>query len=289
MATIFAGASTMCVPTHDLSGMARWLRTCHPTYMTTTPAMLRSLVAEAEIREALRRGPPRCIHVTSAPLAADELPRLEALFGAPILTGYGMSEAPGIAIEAYPPVDRAPGSVGAPQCELRIIAADGRAVAPGERGEIVVRGPRVFAGYLDDPAATDEAFLPGGWFRTGDVGFLDEASNLHLTNRREEIVNRGGEKIILREVDEALLSHPAVAEAASFAVPDARLGEDIVAAVVLHPVASLRTWELRCWLLERLRAHKVPRRIWIVAELPRTPTGKIWRSELARRWAQERQ
>ena len=129
---------------------------------------------------------------------------------------------------------RRSGSVGVPWCGVQIVAERGVPVEPGTPGEIVVRGPRVFPGYLDDPEATAAAFLPGGWFRTGDVGFLDEAGYLHLTGRRSELINRGGAKIAPAEVDRVLLAHPAVADGAVFAVPDARLGEDIVAAVVLQ-------------------------------------------------------
>jgi acyl-CoA synthetase (AMP-forming)/AMP-acid ligase II len=156
-------------------------------------------------------------------------------------------------------------------------------VGARETGQIVVRGPTLFPGYLDDDEANAAAFLPGGWFRTGDLGFLDDNGYLHLTGRLSEIINRGGEKIVPREVDDVLLSHPAVAEAEVFGVPDARLGEDVVAAVVLKPGMSAKAWELRDWMLDRLAPFKVPRRIWHVASLPRTSTGKVQRGELARR------
>ncbi|MGH2617957.1 MAG: AMP-binding enzyme [Thermomicrobiales bacterium] len=151
-----------------------------------------------------------------------------------------------------------------------------------------MRGPRVFPGYLDDPEANAEAFLPGGWFRTGDLGFLDDAGFLHLTGRLGEVINRGGEKIDPCEVDAALASHPAVADAAVFAVPDARLGQDVVAAIVLKPGMRATPRALRRWLFDHLAAYKVPRRIWFVGDLPRTATGKVRRGELARLWAEER-
>ena len=153
----------------------------------------------------------------------------------------------------------------------------------------MVQGPRVFLGYLDDLKATAAAFLPDGWFRTGDVGFVDEAGYLHLTGRLGETINRGGEKIIPDEVDAALRSHPAVGDAAVFAVPDSILGEDLVAAVVLNPGMTFVRKELHGWLLDRLPLFKVPRRIWIVEELPRTPTGKVQRGELTRRWSENRE
>jgi acyl-coenzyme A synthetase/AMP-(fatty) acid ligase len=287
MPPILAGATLVCVPGPDVAAMPRWLETFRPTYCSTTPAVLHTLAADGTIRHALRRWPPRCIHVSSASLAPAEQQYLESLFGAPILTGYGMSEATGIAMEPMPPTRRVPGSVGLPRCDLQLIDARGDPVARGHHGEIVVRGERVFPGYLENPDANAAAFLPGGWFRTGDVGVLNDAGYLHLIGRRDEVINRGGEKIVPGEVDTVLHGHPAVAEAAVFAVPDAVLGEDVVAAIVVKPGICLRSWELRGWMLERLSVHKVPRRIWQVTNLPRTATGKVQRAALARRWGEQ--
>jgi acyl-CoA synthetase (AMP-forming)/AMP-acid ligase II len=142
----------------------------------------------------------------------------------------------------------------------------------------------VFPGYLDDPEANAAAFLPGGWFRTGDVGHLDEDGYLYVTGRLKEMIKRGGMAISPGEIDEVLVSHPAVAEAAVFAVADAFLGEDIVAAVVLRPGATASPRALRAWLLDRLAPHKAPRRIWFVSRLPQTETGKVIRRVLAERY-----
>jgi acyl-CoA synthetase (AMP-forming)/AMP-acid ligase II len=128
------------------------------------------------------------------------------------------------------------------------------------------------------------AFLPGGWFRTGDLGHVDGDSFLFVTGRKTEIINRGGSKIVPNEVDEVLLGHPAVAEAAVFGVPDARLGEDVFAAAVLKPGMTATPRQLRLWLLDRLSVYKVPRRIWCVAALPRTGSGKIQRGVLTERY-----
>jgi acyl-CoA synthetase (AMP-forming)/AMP-acid ligase II len=151
-------------------------------------------------------------------------------------------------------------------------------------GEIWVRGPKVVSGYLDDPEATAGAFLPGGWYRTGDTGYLDDEGFLFVTGRLNELINRGGDKIAPAEVDGALLAHPAVRDAAAFAVPDKRLGEDVVAAVVLNDGQTATPRELRRWLLNRLSPHKAPRRIWFVPELPRTATGKVQRGVLSERF-----
>ena len=124
--------------------------------------------------------------------------------------------------------------------------------------------PTLFPGYLDDPETNAALFLPGGWFRTGDLGYLDADGFLYLTGRAHEVINRGGAKIAPVQVDHILIRHPAVAEAAVFAVPDPRLGEDIVAAVVLKPDMTASQRELRSWMLDRLTPYKVPRRIWVL-------------------------
>ncbi|MGH2616815.1 MAG: AMP-binding protein [Thermomicrobiales bacterium] len=285
MTAVFSGGSLVSVPAPDLSAMPAWLRTYRPTYVSTTPAVLRALAAAGgTLGEAFRHAALRCILSSAGPLSSDELSALEATLGAPILNTYGMSEASFIAGEPFPALHRVPGSVGLAQCEVRINDEQGAPLARHQTGEILIRGPRVFPGYLDDPAANAAAFLPGGWFRTGDLGFLDDAGYLHLTDRLGEVINRGGEKIVPREVDEVLLGHPAVADAAVFGVADARLGQEIVAAVVLRPAMAVPPRLLRAWLRARLARFKVPRRIWFVDELPRTPTGKVQRTELARRW-----
>ena len=285
---IVTGASLICLPGHDLTALPQWLTTYRPTYLSTTPAVLRAAASDrGELWDALRQSPLRCVHCTAGPLPSGELCELESMLGVPILNSYGMSEAPVIAGERYVGYHHVTGAVGLPWCEVRIAGEGGQFVAQPDVGEIVVRRPRVFPGYLDDPDVNAAAFLPGGWFRTGDNGFLDKGGYLHVVGRLSEIINRGGAKIAPVEVDHALLSHPAVAAAAVFAVPDARLGEDLVAAVVLRPNVTASQRELRAWLLDRLSTHKVPRRIWMVDDLPRTRTGKVQRGELARRWSEE--
>ena len=211
--------------------------------------------------------------------------RAERSLNAVIFDGYGMTEASYITGQGPDPEDRRKGTVGPPlNSVIRVLDPAGRDVAPGTTGAIVIRGATLFPGYLDDAEANAAAFLPGGWFRTGDLGYLDGDGCLALVGRVNELINRGGEKIAPAEVDHALLSHPAVAEAAAFAIPDARLGEDIVAAVVFRAGQTASARDLREWLLHRLAPAKAPRRIWPVDALPRTSTGKVQRGELARRW-----
>lgn len=286
---LFAGATIVGLPEFDLASLPRWLAHFRPTYLSVAPAILRLLASDdGDVRKALHQAPLRCINSTAGALSVDEIEILESRLGAAILNTYGMTEAPAIAGEWYGGKSRIPGSLGRPWCDLRILGPDREPAPAGESGEIVVRGPRVFPGYLDDPETSAAAFLPGGWFRTGDVGCLDAEGCLHLTGRLGEVINRGGEKIAPGEVDIVLRSHPAVADAAVFATPDARLGEDIVAAVVPREGVDLAPRDVRAWVRTRLARYKAPRRIWLVDELPRTPTGKVQRGELARRWLQER-
>ena len=289
MFAISSGGSLVVTPRPDVKALPHWLRTYRPTYLSTSPAVLRAIAVDLEpdLLAVFQQSSLTTIHSTAGPLSDDDLCRLESLLGVPILNGYGLSEASAIAIEPWPRLRRVPGSVGRPQCDIRLVDEAAQELAQHKTGEIVVRGPQVFPGYLDDPAANAVVFLPDGWFRTGDVGFVDADGYLHLTGRLGETINRGGEKIVPDEIDAALRSHPDVADAAVFAVPDSILGEDVVAAVVLNPGVKLARKAVHRWLLDRLPLFKVPRRIWFVRELPRTPTRKVQRGELARLWSEK--
>jgi acyl-CoA synthetase (AMP-forming)/AMP-acid ligase II len=244
------------------------------------------LLDEALEREPARRLPAslRFVRFTSAAIPAETLARLERRFGIPIYQEYSSNEAGVIARVSPPPAASKPGSVGVPFLKVRIVDESTTDLPAGAEGEIVVRGPTVTRGVPAMSAEGERAVLPGSWFRTGDLGYVDEDGFLFVTGRKTEIINRGGGKIAPNEVDEALRRHVAVAEAAAFSVPDARLGEDIVAAVVLKSGVTATARELRVWLLDRLSMYKVPRRIWFVDALPRTGTGKVQRRALAERY-----
>ena len=291
LAALFSGGCCVAAPGFDPAAIAGWLVMHRPTWFVSAPTETTLLV---DAVEAANRGAavgpdtrPRAVRLGAQPLPPGLVERAERILGAPIFDGYGMTEASYITGQGPDPEDRRPGTVGPPlNSEIRVLDADGGDAPPGAIGQIVIRGATLFPGYLDDPAANAAAFLPGGWFRTGDLGSLDERGHLLLTGRANEQINRGGEKISPAEIDYVLLVHPAVAEAAAFAVPDARLGEDIVAAIVFKPGATAAPRQLRDWLLQRLSPFKVPRRIWQVETLPRTSTGKVQRGVLAERFAQ---
>jgi acyl-CoA synthetase (AMP-forming)/AMP-acid ligase II len=283
--SIVAGAALILPPLSDVTRFWGALLAERPTWLQASAGFLELLA------RFVRRNPPlsppeslRFVRVTAAAIAPEVCDELANYLGAPILPSYSSSEAGRISMALPPPATNKPGSAGQPVQEVKIADTTGAAVDAGTYGEIWVRGPRIFSGYLDDPAVNAEVLLPDGWFRTGDTGYLDGDGFLYVTGRVDEVINRGGDKVAPVEVDAVLLAHPAVRAAAAFAVPDERLGEDIVAAVVLDNGAMASPLELRRWLLDRLSAHKVPRRIWFVDDLPCTATGKVRRGELARLW-----
>lgn len=213
---------------------------------------------------------------------------LEARFGVPVVEAYGMTEASHqMTSNPLPPQARKPGSVGiAAGAEVSILDDAGNPVEPGAIGEVCIRGAGVTRGYEANPEANAKAFT-GGWFRTGDQGHLDAEGYLFLTGRLKEIINRGGEKISPREIDEILLQHPAVAQAVAFARPHPTLGEDVAAAVVLRPGLAASDQELRAFAFDRLAPFKVPATVVVVSQIPKGPTGKVQRIGLATRLAAE--
>ena len=227
----------------------------------------------------------RLIRSCSASLAPSVFTDLESRFGAPVLEAYGMTEASHqMSSNLLPPGSRAPGTVGiGTGVEISIMNEQGTLLNVGEKGEVVIKGKNVTHGYHNNPEANAEAFT-NGWFRTGDQGVLSDESVLTLTGRLKELINRGGEKISPLEVDAALIKHPAIAEAVCFGVEDVKYGEIVQAAVVLSGESSES--ELRAFCSEQLADFKVPDRIYIVQELPRTATGKIQRRHVSAKFAE---
>ncbi|RYO79616.1 hypothetical protein DL766_001902 [Monosporascus sp. MC13-8B] len=230
----------------------------------------------------------RFIRSCSSPLSPTVFHQLEATFGAPVFEAYAMTEAAHqMTSNPLPPAKRKPGTVGVGQgVEVRVLDAKGEEVPRGAEGEVCIRGENVTAGYLNNPSANAEAFVahaPTGekFFRTGDQGRLDEDGYLVITGRIKELINKGGEKISPIELDNALVRHPAVAEAVSFAVPDDLYGQEVGVAVVLKKGERLAADELRAWAAERLAKFKVPKEIYFTEVMPKTATGKIQRRIVA--------
>jgi long-chain acyl-CoA synthetase len=202
----------------------------------------------------------------------------EAKFGCIVLEGYGLSETSPVASFNHPHAERKPGSIGTPiaDVEMRLVDDDGKDVAPGEVGEIAIRGPNVMRGYWQKPEETAKA-IPDGWFRTGDLARQDEDGYFFIVDRKKEMIIRGGYNVYPREIEEALYEHPAVAEAACIGIAHPELGEEVAAAVALKPGAHAEVDELRDFVKERVAAYKYPRHLWLVDALPKGPTGKILR------------
>jgi len=285
LSSLAAGASVACTPGFNALQFFALLGELSPTWYTAVPTMHQAIAGRAaRHREVIAAHPLRLIRSSSAPLPPQVMAALEEVFGVPVIEAYGMTEAAHqMASNPLPPRARKPGSVGvAAGPEIAIMDESGRLLPAGQAGEVVIRGPNVTSGYRDNPQANATAFT-NGWLRTGDQGVFDGEGYLWLTGRLKEIINRGGEKISPREVDDVLMDHPAVAEVVAFALPHDKLGEDVAAAVVLKDGASVSERELQKFAGERLAAMKVPRKILFLDEIPKGTTGKLQRIGLAQR------
>jgi len=285
LSSLVAGGSVVCAQTPEASQFFRLLDEFSPTWYSAVPTIHLTILSHAShYSEIIRRRPLRFIRSSSSALSAKTAADLEAMFTAPVIEAYGMTEAAHqIATNRLPPGARKFGSVGlAAGPEVAVMDESGNRLSSGERGEIVIRGPSVMSGYEGDPRFNDTVFTKG-WFRTGDEGFIDDDGYIFISGRLKEIINRGGQKIAPREVDEALMSHPAVAQAVTFAMPHRTLGEDVAAAIVLREEVAATEAEIREFARQRLAGYKVPRRVLLVSEIPRGATGKLQRLGLADR------
>ena len=284
LASLSAGGSIICTPGFRADDFFGWLQTFRPSWYSAVPTIHQTVLKRMRETPGLPGNHNlRFIRSCSSPLAPSVMSELEKSFGVPVVEAYGMTEASHqMACNPLPPLPRKPGSVGLQTgIDIAILDDNGTILSQGTTGEISIRGRSVTPGYLKNPEANAKAFT-GGWFRTGDLGYLDGDGYLYLSGRLKEMINRGGEKISPREVDDVLLSHQDIAQAAAFAVPDERLGEDIGAAVVLRPGRPADEEGIRTYVSERLAFFKVPRRILFVEEIPKGPTGKLQRIGLAK-------
>jgi acyl-CoA synthetase (AMP-forming)/AMP-acid ligase II len=247
------------------------------TWLSAGPTLHQMMLDKAD--EAGPPGTLRFVRSCSSALSPALMRRAESSYGVPMLEAYGMTEASHqMASNPQPPAARVPGSVGVPTgTEIGVVDKDGRFLPDGSPGEVVIRGRGVMSGYVNNPAATVEAFF-GDWFRTGDRGALRDGY-LYLEGRLKEMIIRGGENIAPAEIEEVLLSHPAVSDAVCFGVQDDKYGELVSAAVTLTQDAEAKALIEHC--RGQLAAFKVPAAIHVLAEIPRTPTGKVQRRRVA--------
>jgi acyl-CoA synthetase (AMP-forming)/AMP-acid ligase II len=274
-----------CTPGFNALKFFGWMDEARPTWYTAVPTMHQAIVARApKNADIIQRHPLRFMRSSSSSMPPQVIRELEEVFGAPLIEAYGMTEATHqMASNPLPPAVRKPGSVGLPAGpEVAIMGEDGSLLARGEIGEIVIRGPNVTAGYENNDKANAEAFT-GGWFRTGDQGTMDAEGYISLTGRLKEIINRGGEKVSPREVDEILMDHPAVAQVVCFGIPHPKLGEEVGAVVVLREGQQAGERELQEFVGRRAADFKVPKKILFMDEIPKGATGKLQRIGLAAR------
>ena len=283
LASLSAGASVFCTDGFNALRFFAQLEEANPTWYTAVPTMHQAILTRAgRNQEIVDNARLRFVRSSSAALPAQVMAELEKTFDAPVVEAYAMTEsAHQMTCNQLPPGVRKPGTVGpAAGPEVSIMDEAGELVSQGTIGEVVIRGPNVTLGYENNPTANAENFT-NGWFRTGDQGVMDEDGFVTITGRLKEIINRGGEKISPREVDDVLMDHPAVQQVVTFAMPHKSLGEDVAAAVVLREGKEATEREVRDFAAEKLADFKVPRKVLFLEEIPKGPTGKMQRIGLA--------
>lgn len=283
LAPLSAGSQVFCTPGFNALKFFAWMDEAKPTWYTAVPTMHQAILSRASKNaDVIARHPLRFLRSSSSSIPPQVIRELEEVFKAPLIEAYGMTEATHqMCSNPLPPAVRKPGTVGqAAGPEVAIMAEDGTLLPRGETGEIVIRGPNVTAGYESNPKANAEAFVEG-WFRTGDQGVMDADGYVSITGRLKEIINRGGEKISPREVDEILMDHPAVAQVVCFGMPHPKLGEEVAAVVVLREGREATERELQEFVAQRAADFKVPKKVLFMAEIPKGATGKLQRIGLA--------
>src|SRR4029453_11865766 len=279
---VLGGSTIICGPQFDVSSFFDTLRTMRPTWFSASYAIHQAIFDRIDdYREIARQAQLRWIVSGSGRIGDEVMRGLEEAFGAPVLNRYSMSETGPLACMPPPPRLRKAGTAGVPLQEARIMDERGNFLGANAQGEIVARGPSVFEGFLDDPEANAKAFV-NGWFRTGDLGFLDDDGHLTVTGRIKELINQGGEKIAPGEVEREIAQHPAVSRVCVFGVPHPSLGEVVAAAVVPHAGALATERLIIEFAQSRLAAFKGPRWVLFTASFPAGATGKIDRAALAR-------
>ncbi len=284
MSTLVAGGCVCLAQRFAPEDLARAMREDGITVVPGVPALHARFVAWARAHPGAFAAPRvRMVTSASSPLDAAVKADVEALYGLPLQNGYGLTETTAVVCQTRLDDRRADTSVGRPLAGVRtrLVDAAGQELAPGETGEIQVRGPNVFAGYYRNPEADAAAFTPDGWFRTGDLGRIDAAGDLHIAGRLKDLIKHSGYTVYPAEVEAALGAHPAVASCAVVGRPHGA-DEQVVAFVQPEDGAGVTADELRSFLAGRIAAHKLPGLLRIVVRLPTLANGKVDRSALRR-------
>jgi long-chain acyl-CoA synthetase len=280
---VLAGATLTLIPRFDPRKVLEVIERDGVTVFEGVPTMYSALLSVAsEAAPEAARSLRVCISGGAA-LPVQVLTEFEKAFGCTVLEGYGLSESSPVAAFNHPNRRRKVGSIGTPieGVRMRVVAPDGAEVPRGYTGEIQIRGHNVMKGYWNQPDATTDTITQDGWLATGDVGRLDEDGYFYIVDRTKDMIIRGGYNVYPREIEEVLYEHPAVAEAAVIGIPHDSLGEEVGAAVALKDGSSTDPDELREYVKARVAAYKYPRRVWLVDALPKGPTGKVLKREIA--------
>ncbi len=283
MSALYAGGSTVISPKFSAKRFWNTIADFQITSFGSVATMLSILLNTHPegVPEGLQTEQLRFAMCGSAPVPAEVIKRFEETFNCPVVEGYGLSESTCRSTFNPPDERRRPGSCGLPiGNEMKVFDDEDREVPDGELGEIVLRGENILKGYYKNPEATSAAFR-NGWFHTGDIGYRDQEGYFFIVDRKSDMIIRGGENIYPREIDEVLYQHPAVAAAATIGIPDQLYGEEVAAFVVLNDGSKATEGDLISFCKERLADYKCPKSIRIVKDIPKGPTGKLLKRELA--------
>jgi long-chain acyl-CoA synthetase len=279
-ASLHGGGTLALLPRFEPGAALELMQSLRATVFLGVPTMYAAMLNHPE-RDRFDLGSLRTCVSGGQSLPVEVLRGFEAAFGCKILEGYGLSETSPVACQNRPDRERKPGSIGIPVegTEMKIVDESGDELPDGEVGEIVIKGPNVMKGYWRRPDATAET-IRDGWLFSGDLGRRDSDGYFYVVDRKKDMIIRGGYNVYPREVEEVLYEHPDVAEAAVIGLPDATHGEEIGAAVVLKDGSDATVEELQEHVKSQLAAYKYPRRVRIMEELPKGPTGKILKRQI---------
>ena len=283
MSALYAGGSTVVSPRFSASKFWNIISDYQITSFGSVATMLSMLLNTYPdgVPDGLKTDQLRFAMCGSAPVPAEVMKKFEESFNCPVIEGYGLSESTCRSTFNPPDRRRRPGSCGLPiGNEMKVVDDDDNEVPDGALGEIVLRGDNILKGYFKNPEATAHAFR-GGWFHTNDIGYRDREGFFYIVDRKSDMIIRGGENIYPREIDEVLYQHPAVAAAATIGVRDQLYGEEVAAFIVLKDGMNASEQELIAHCKSELADYKCPKTIRIVEDIPKGPTGKLLKRELA--------
>jgi long-chain acyl-CoA synthetase len=281
--SVLSGATLTLIPRFEPRKAIEVIQRDGVTVFQGVPTMYSALLTLADQASPEATRSLRTCVSGGAALPVQVLADFEKAFGCSVLEGYGLSESSPAAAFNHPHRERKVGSIGTPieGVQMRVVDLDGVEVPQGQTGEIQIRGHNVMKGYWNLPDATKATITPEGWLNTGDVGRVDEDGYFYIVDRTKDMIIRGGYNIYPREIEEVLYEHPAVAEAAVIGIPHESLGEEVGAAVALNTDAAATPEELRDYVKARVAAYKYPRQVWLVDALPKGPTGKVQKRDIA--------